>query len=163
MEDMTMIRPAIGDKEIREAAQTLNRYKQGKAKEDITMTIKLNNGTELEAILVTGATRYIQGANRDTLSFVFPAAAGLAELDGAFTPENCESITIVTEDGSENVHTGYTIRSELSKAAVEVEPATAESEAVYEDRITVVMAQRTYAETKLAQLQAAVAALTVEQ
>lgn len=127
------------------------------------MTIKLNNNTELEPILVTGGPHYVQGATRDTLSFVFPASAGLETLDAAFTPENCENVTIVDEDGSENIHTGYTIRSELSKAAVEVEPATAESEAVYEERITVVMAQRTYAETQLAQLQAAVAALTGEQ
>lgn len=127
------------------------------------MNIKLSNGTELDAIMVTGATRYIQGANRDALSFIFPASAGLEVLDGAFTPENCESVTIVTEDGSENIHIGYTIRSELSKSAVEVEPATAESAAVCEERITVVMAQRTYAETQLARLQAAVAALTGEQ
>lgn len=124
------------------------------------MTIKLSDNTRLEPILVTGATRYIQGANRDTLSFIFPARAGLETLDAAFTPDNCESVTIVAEDGSENIHTGYTIRSELSKAAVETAPATAESEAVYEERITVVMAQRTYAETQLARLQAAVAALT---
>ena len=124
------------------------------------MMIKLNNGTQLEPILVTGGPRHVQGATRDALSFVFPTQVGLTELDGLFTPENCENIAIVGEDGSENLHAGYTIRAELSKAAVEVEPATAEREAVYEDRITVVMAQRTYAETQLAQLQAAVAALT---
>ena len=124
------------------------------------MKIKLNNGAELEPILVTGAPRYVQGANRDALSFVFPADAGLAELDGVFSPDNCQSVTILGDDGSENVHTGYVIRAELSKAAVETAPATADSEAVYEPRITVVMAQRTYTETQMAQLQAAVAALT---
>lgn len=124
------------------------------------MTIKLNNNTQMEAILVTGGPRYVQGADRDALSFVFPATAGLEALDAAFVPGNCETITIVDEQGNEHIHTGYTIRCELSKAAVEAEPATAESEAVYEDRVTVVMAQRTYAETQLAQLQAAVAALS---
>lgn len=127
------------------------------------MNIKLSDNTQLEPIVVTGAPRYVQGANRDALSFVFPATAGLEELDGAFAPENCESITIVDDEGNENIYTGYAIRCELSKAAVEVAPATAESEAVYEDRVTVVMAQRTYAETQLAQLQAAVAALTQGQ
>lgn len=124
------------------------------------MNIKLNNGTQLEAILVTGGARHVQGANRDTLTFVFPAEMGLDTLDAAFAPQSCESVTIVDGEGGESVHTGYTIRAELSKAAVEVSPATAESEAVYEERITVVMAQRTYAETQLARLQAAVAALT---
>lgn len=124
------------------------------------MNIKLSDGTQLEAILVTGGPRYIQGTDRDALCFVFPATAGLEELDAAFTPGKCETITIVDQEGSEHVHTGYTIRCELSKAAVETSPATAEAAAVYEDRITVAMAQRTYAETQLAQLQAAVAALS---
>ena len=124
------------------------------------MNIKLNNDTQLEAVLVTGGSRHVQGLNRDTLCFVFPAEAGLEALDGAFVPANCETITIVDGEGGEHVHTGYTIRCELSKAAVEVTPATAEAPAVYEERVTVVMAQRTYAETQLAQLQAAVAALS---
>lgn len=124
------------------------------------MNIKLGNDIELEAILVTGGPRYVQGADRDALSIVFPASTGLDALDAVLTPSNCETITIVDDDGDEYIHTGYTIRCELSKAAVEISPATAESEAVYEDRVTAVMAQRTYAETQLAQLQAAVAALS---
>lgn len=124
------------------------------------MNIKLTNGTELEALLVTGGPRHIQGADRDALTFVFSAQAGLEALDAAFTPENCESMIIVGEDGAENLYTGYTVRAELTKAAVEVAPATAEAEAAYQSRVTVVMAQRTYAETQLARLQAAVAALT---
>lgn len=127
------------------------------------MKAKLHNGTELEPILVTGGPRYVQGATRDSLSFIFPADAGLEQLDEIFGPDNCQSITILDDDGSENIHTDYTVRAELSKAAVEIAPATAESEAVYEDRITVVMAQRTYTETQLYRLQAAVAALTQEQ
>lgn len=127
------------------------------------MKIKLADGTEMLPILVTGAPKYIQGANRDTLSFVFPDWTALAYLDEMFTPENCENITIVNDNGHENIHKGYTIRVELSKSSVEVEPATQDAEAMYEDRITVTMAQRTYAESQLAQLQAAVAALTQGQ
>lgn len=124
------------------------------------MIIRLNNNVELEAIVVMGGPRYVQGVNRDTLSFIFPASVGLDRVDNLFTPENCESVIIITDDGAENVHNGYIIRTELQKAAVEVTPATAETEAIYEDRITVVMAQRTYAETQLIELQKAVAALT---
>lgn len=61
---------------------------------------------ELEPIVVVGGSRHVQGANRDALSFVFPASAGLEELDAAFVPGNCESITIQDDEGAEHVHTG---------------------------------------------------------
>ena len=116
------------------------------------MKIILANGTELNPILVTGEKRTVHGMNRDTLRFVFPADAGMEALDAAFTPEACESITI--EDSESYIHKGYTIRAELKKEAVEVLAATPESEAVYEDRITVAMSQRTYMETQLAEQKA---------
>ena len=126
------------------------------------MKIILNNGKELSPILVTGGPRMVQGASRDTLNFIFPATEDMAELDSAFSAENCEKITIIGDDGSENIHTGYTIRAELSKAPVEVSAATAETDAVYEDRVTVSMAQRTYAESHLASLTATVDVLVME-
>jgi hypothetical protein len=108
--------------------------------------------------MTKGEKRTVQGANRDTLTFVFPADVGIEALDAAFTGPACESITI--EDGAESyVHHGYTVRAELTKKSVEVLPATASTAAVYEDRITVAMAQRTYAETQLADMQAALNAL----
>lgn len=119
------------------------------------MKITLANGTELNPILVTGGTKYVQGQNRDTLNFIFPADAGMETLDEAFTAENCESITIVEDNGNENIHKGYTIRAELSKASVEIASETSETAAVYEDRITVSMSQRTYMESQLAAMQAA--------
>ena len=123
------------------------------------MKIILNNGKELSPILVTGGTRMVQGAGRDTLNFIFPATEDMAELDSAFSAENCEKITIIGDDSSENIHTGYTIRAELSKASVEVTPATESEAAVFEDRITVSMSQRTYAESQLANMEVALAAL----
>lgn len=126
------------------------------------MNIKLSNETILSPIVVTGESRYVQGANRDTLSFIFPATEDMAELDAAFSVENCEKITIIGDDSSENIHTGYTIRAELSKASVEVTPATEKAEAVYEDRITVSMSQRTYVESHLASLTETVDALVME-
>lgn len=118
------------------------------------MIIKFANGAELAPIVVTGASRHIQGATRDTLSFVFPASEGMDAIDAAFTESACETITIVDDEGNENIHKAYTIRAELKKAAVEVEHATPEAEAVTEERITVTMAQRTYTETQLAALTA---------
>ena len=119
------------------------------------MKIKLSNGAELTPIVVTGAQIYVQGAKRDTLSF-------MEALDAAFSATACESITIVGDDGSEAIHKAYTIRAKMEKALVEVSPATAETEAVTEERITVAMAQRTYAESQLASLTDTVDVLVME-
>lgn len=118
------------------------------------MKIILKNGTELNPIVVTGGSSFVHGAKRDTLYFVFHSTEDMAMLDAAFSESACESITIVGDDGSENIHKAYTIRAKMEKAPVEVAPATAETEAVTEERITVAMAQRTYTETKLAALSA---------
>ena len=125
------------------------------------MKIILADGRELTPILVAGEKRPVQGVTRDTLRFVFPAEAGMEALDAAFTPAACESITI--ENGGETyIHKGYTIRAELKKAAVELLAATPESDAVYEERITVAMGQRTWAETQLASLTDTVDVLVME-
>lgn len=116
------------------------------------MQIKLKDGTILSPILVTGREMNVQGALRDTLSFIFDASSSMEELDSNFSQENCETITIVEDSGTENIYKGYTIRAEMSKASVEVSIETSESSAVYEERITVSMSQRTYAETQMAQL-----------
>ena len=126
------------------------------------MNIILSNGTTLSPILVTGGPRYVQGQSRDTLSFIFPATESLEELDSLFTPENCETITVVDEQDAEYIHSAYTVRAELKKEAVEVTPATEEAEAVYEDRITVSMSQRTYTESQLASLTDTVDVLVME-
>ena len=140
------------------------------------MTIKLADGRQLEPSVVTGGQVRVQGAVRDALTFVFPGTRDLSELDGAFTPEACETITIVetvdAQDAAplaaqpateEHVYQGYTIRAELVKTVVETSKETPQSPAAYEDRVTVIMAQRTYAETQLARLQATVAALSKAQ
>ena len=126
------------------------------------MKIILNNGKELSPIMVTGGPRMVQRASRDTLNFIFPADVAMASIDEAFTADACEHITIIGDDGSENIHTGYTIRAELSKASVEVTPATESEAAVFEGRITVSMSQRTYAESQLASLTDTVDVLVME-
>ena len=119
------------------------------------MKIILTNGKELMPYQVTGKPKYVQGANRDTLTFIFDEAYSMDELDAIMTAAACESINIVGDDGSEAIHRGYTIRATLEKKYVEVQPATESTEAVFENRIFVSMAQRTYAETTLAETQAA--------
>ena len=114
------------------------------------MKIILTNGTELTPIQVTGELKHIQGVNRDTLNFIFSEDFSMDELDAIFTEDACESIIITGDDESEAIHTGYTIRTELVKKQVEVQKETEEQEAVFEKRVFVTMAQRTYTETKLA-------------
>lgn len=125
------------------------------------MKIILNNNAELTPISVIGGRKNVQGANRDTLTFVFPADMDMAELDGIFTAKNCESITVEDETGS-YIHKGYTVRGELNKTTVCTAAETEETAAVYEDRIHVVMGQRTYAESQLASLTDTVDVLVME-
>lgn len=124
------------------------------------MKIILNN-IELNPINVIGGRKNVQGANRDTLTFVFSADKDMAELDGIFTAKNCESITVEDETGS-YIHKGYTVRGELSKTTVCVSNETEDAPAVYEERIHVVMGQRTYAESQLASLTDTVDVLVME-
>ena len=119
------------------------------------MKIILCNGAELTPNTVMGGKRLVQGASRDTLTFVFPDGTGLDELDKLFTAENCERITIVEADGSEYVHSDYVIRAELKRELMEVAPATADDPGTYESRVTVAMSRRTYQESQYAELQEA--------
>lgn len=124
------------------------------------MKIILANGTVLSPISIVGEKRYVNGAHRDALCFVFPAETSLDEMDEIFSAENCAKITIIepttvieneveVETEIEHIHKGYAIRAELKREPMEVYPATAESDAVYENRVTVSMAQMTYAEQQL--------------
>lgn len=121
------------------------------------MKVIFTNGTELNPIMVTGESRYIQGASRDTLTFVF-AGVSLDEMDSIFTAENCETISIINDE-EEAIYNGYTLRAELVKKQVEVQKATTETDAVTEERVFVSMAQRTYAENQMAIMQSAMNAL----
>lgn len=119
------------------------------------MRIKLENGTELSPIVVTGEQRQVQGARRDVITFVFPETENIITLDGLFTEENCENISFLNDNGEEkHIYKGYTIRAELKKEPVVVTPETVDSEAVIENRIFVSMGQRTYTESKMKVLEA---------
>lgn len=114
--------------------------------------VKLRNGQEFDVLEVIGQPKYIQGQNRDTLTFIFPGTADMAELDAAFSAGNCDSIS-VTDNGFAYLHSGYAIRAELAKVLVETAPAAGEAAAEYTERVKLVMAQRSYHEAQLAALQ----------
>ena len=125
------------------------------------MKIIRANGVELTPNLVEGTPLMIQGAERDTLSFIFPGDADLSELDAAFSTEACETIYI--EDGGNTyIHKGYTIRAKMEKTSLQVSNGTSESDDVYEDRIIISMSQRTYIESQLASLTETVDVLVME-
>lgn len=119
------------------------------------MKIILCNGVEVTPNTVTGTKRLVQGASRDTLTFVFQDGTSLDELDSIFSAANCESITIVDEQGSEFVHSGYVIRAELKREPVEVAAASDTEPATYENRVVVAMSRLTYQESQYAELQEA--------
>lgn len=133
------------------------------------MKIKLYNGIELNPIMVTGAHKFYQGANRDCLTFVFPEMS-LDELDENFSEANCEVITIYTEENTEdgdkieieNLHFGYVIKNEIVKKDVVIREAEGNNEAITEKRCFVTMAQRTYAESQIASLTETVDILVLE-
>ena len=91
----------------------------------------------------------MQGSCRPAaLSFVFSKETSLDELDALFTEDNCSKITIFEND-NQYIHIGYSIRAELKRESVEITPASAIEEAVYEDRAIISMSQITYAEQQL--------------
>ena len=122
------------------------------------MHITLVNETELSPISIYGGGRSVQGAERDTLYFVFPVEEGLETLDSIFTEENCETITIIEGNGNSFIHKGYTVRAELSKKSITV-GMTEENEPIFEDRLIVAMAQRTPYENQLKAMESAMMAL----
>ena len=113
------------------------------------MKIILANGVELNPYTAEGGGRFLQGTKRDCLTFSFSADEGIEKIDNAFSEAACENIAIIGDDGNEYIHKAYTIRVNLVKTPVEVASATVDNEAVFEDRILVTMAQRTYAENQM--------------
>ncbi|QOX63659.1 hypothetical protein FRZ06_10000 [Anoxybacterium hadale] len=127
------------------------------------MKVILNNGAELDAILVNGQTRYFQGANRDSLEFQFSKdAVAFDHLDTLFIePENTKRITL--QQGEKTyLHENYTLRVSMGLAPVVITPATGTEPEVIEERYSVVMAQKTYAELLLEAMQETVDILVME-
>lgn len=113
------------------------------------MKIILTNGQELNPLMVTGGSRYVNGANRDALTFIFGEEADVNELDAIFTEQNCETIKFFDAFGNSAIHNDYTIRVEMKTAFEESEKETPDHEAVNVKRTTVTMAQKSFVEKTL--------------
>lgn len=105
------------------------------------MKVILKDGMELALLNASGEPVTVQGETRDSLAFTIPASAGLEAINAAFSEENCESIRIVEDGGTEHIHAGYVIRVSLTLTPTEDDGG--------EGQITVTMAQRTYTEEQL--------------
>lgn len=126
------------------------------------MKVILVDGTQLSPIMVTGETTEIFGAKRDVLNFVFDDKYTLEYLEQFFTEENCETLILkqssttledgTVVDGSEDIHTSYTIRAGLEKTYEETNETDEDGKQIYVTRLMVKMAQRTYAENQLASI-----------
>ena len=105
------------------------------------MKVILKDGMEVALLNASGEPVTVQGETRDSLAFTIPASAGLEAINAAFSEENCESIRIVEDGGTEHIHAGYVIRVSLTLTPTEDDGG--------EGQITVTMAQRTYTEEQL--------------
>ena len=125
------------------------------------MQIKLNDTTTLDVVNVNGQSTYFQGANRDSLEFHFIRTKYTFDaLDKLFTESNCKRITLINER-EEFVHDNYVLRTKAEIRPVEITAATSETPAVMEDHIIITMAQKTYAEIQIENLQSTVDTLVL--
>jgi len=118
------------------------------------MQVKLNDNTELDCIIAFGRTEYIQGANRSVLELHFsPEDVTFESLEDVFSPSNSESIVLTDDENNSYLHENYVIRDGIALKNYEVSPPRDGVDGVYEKRYIVTLAQLTYAEAQIKELQ----------
>lgn len=142
----------------------------------MTQQLKLGNGTIIPMTRVQGKpSSYPIVGNRDYIEFYVDQnqVISLDNLD-KLTQEaagNTDAMTLITDDVDANgkpTHTEaplshYTYRVECGKTTTLISPETGTSPAKYQERVHIVLAQRTFSEVKLEQQTAAIDALTLAQ
>ncbi|QHI72907.1 hypothetical protein [Aminipila terrae] len=130
------------------------------------MKIKLNDNTELNVICINGKSTYFQGANRDSLEFVFKKGDyPFDQLDKLFADATktkkisvIDTVTTTDKDGktvetpTEHVYDNYSLRVSMKMEPVIITPATSTEPEVTEERVMVTMGQLTLIEKKLSEL-----------
>lgn len=113
--------------------------------------VKMKDVT-IEAFGVLGGKEQYQNARREYLEFVFPQEGHtVEELDGLFSAENCEAVTLADpETGEQFMHSGYVLRGPIR--------IFADEDGTW--KIGVKRYQQTDMEVRIAALEAAVAVLT---
>ncbi|MHC1723033.1 MAG: hypothetical protein AB9836_07525 [Aminipila sp.] len=130
----------------------------------MSKSIKLNDNTELNVIQINGQSTYFQGANRDSLEFVFKKGDyPFDQLDSLFASTAKTSKITVTDtettigaDGkpvtTQHVYDNYSLRISMEMKPVVITPATSTEAEVTEERVMVTMGQLTLIEKKLSDL-----------
>lgn len=126
--------------------------------------ITFSNGTTLPVAAVWSRSGNYSGAYRDALELQFdPATISFDALRQLV--DNTEATTRLTVavpgENYTAVYDNYVIRGDLALKPVEISPATGTQGAVTEDRLCVTLAQLTYQELQLQQLQNTVDALVI--
>lgn len=128
------------------------------------MQIKFSDpaGTVIDVLAVNGQSINFQGANRDSLEIqIGKSAIAFDALDKLIaTQANTAHLTLIDGD-KQYAHDNYNLRVSLALKPVVTTPATASAAAVTEDRLCVTLAQKTYQEQQVEQLQSSVDALTL--
>lgn len=126
--------------------------------------ITFNNGTTLPVAAVFSRPGNYSGAYRDALELQFDPAAisfdALHELTGNTDATTRLTVT-VPGDNYMAVYDNFVIRGDLALKSIEIAPATGTEPAMTEDRLCVTLAQLTYQELQLKQLQNTVDALVI--
>lgn len=126
--------------------------------------ITFSNGTTLLLAALWSRPGNYSGAYRDALELQFdPATISFDALRQLVddTAATAQLTVTVPGDNYRAVYDNYVIRGDLALKPIEITAATGTEPAVTEDRLCVTLAQLTYQELQLQQLQSAVDALVI--
>lgn len=114
------------------------------------MQIKFADGTTLDVISLQGSTIFYQGFSRDSIEIQFSKDVISFDALNTLTNDATKTATIVTIDGDNRGELdNYTLRVSISVKSVEVPGAEPSDPPTIEERLSVVLAQKTYLETQL--------------
>lgn len=117
------------------------------------MTVTFQDGTSLPLLGVHGRPVNYEGVQRDSLLFLMdPERVPIQAAMEAFTPENCQAVTLAAEDGAHPeafVHENYTIRVEVGQGSRDYALSGSVTELKQIPAVYVRMARSTLAERTL--------------
>lgn len=126
------------------------------------MQLKFSDGTTLDVLAVKGQHTYFQGAQRDSLEIQIAKDKATFDALDTLTGDASKTGKLTVIDGDkQDEHDNYSLRVSLALQPVTVTEATSTTAAVTEDRLCVTLAQKTYAELQIAELQSSVDALAL--
>ena len=126
------------------------------------MQLKFSDGTTLDVLAVKGQHTYFQGAQRDSLEIQADKSKTTFDALDALTGDASKTDKLTVIDGDKQYeYDNYTLRQELALKPVVTVEATSKAAAVTADMLCVTLAQKTYAELQIAELQSSVDALAL--